>query len=66
MWLFPFHQGIEMLARFPEYGRTGRKPDTRELVFSGLPYLAVYRIHDGTVEIVRILQDSGLAGVAAG
>jgi toxin ParE1/3/4 len=49
------HDGIDLLAKFPEYGRTGRKPDTRELVFSGLPYLAIYRIHDNAVEIVRIL-----------
>jgi toxin ParE1/3/4 len=49
------HNGIDLLAKFPEYGRTGRKPDTRELVFSGLPYLAVYRVHENTVEIVRIL-----------
>jgi toxin ParE1/3/4 len=46
---------ISTLAEFPEFGRTGRKPDTRELVFSGLPYLAVYRIHSQAVEILRIL-----------
>ena len=34
------HHGIDLLAKFPEHGRTGRKPDARELVFSGLPYLA--------------------------
>jgi len=49
------HHAIDLLAKFPEYGRTGRKPDTRELVFSGLPYLAVYRVHKNAVEIVRIL-----------
>jgi toxin ParE1/3/4 len=49
------HDAIDLLAKFPEYGRTGRKPDTRELVFSGLPYLAVYRILENAVEIVRIL-----------
>lgn len=49
------HRRIEILAKFPEHGRTGRKPDTRELVFSGLPYLAVYRIREDTVEILRIL-----------
>jgi toxin ParE1/3/4 len=48
------HRSIDLLAEFPEYGRTGRNPNTRELVFSGLPYLAVYRIHGDTVEIVRI------------
>jgi addiction module RelE/StbE family toxin len=49
------HRRIDMLGKFPEYGRTGHKPDTRELVFSGLPYLAVYRIHRDAVEILRIL-----------
>ena len=49
------HNAIDLLAKFPEYGRTGRKPDTRELVFGGLPYLAVYRVHENAVEIVRIL-----------
>ena len=49
------HRQTDLLAKFPEQGRTGRSPDTRELVFSGLPYLAVYRIHSDSVEIVRIL-----------
>lgn len=49
------HSRINLLAEFPEYGRTGRKPDTRELVFSGLPYVTVYRIQSDFVEIVRIL-----------
>ena len=44
------HGRIEMLAKFPEQGRTGRKPDTRELVFSGLPYLAVYRVYNDAVD----------------
>jgi len=49
------YQGIGMLAEFPKFGRTGRKPGTRELVFSGLPYLTIYRIHGDAVEILRIL-----------
>src|ERR1700693_2944541 len=49
------HNAIDLLANSPEYGRTGRKPNTRELVFSGSPYLAVYRVHKNAVEIVRIL-----------
>jgi toxin ParE1/3/4 len=48
------HHSIDLLTDFPEYGRTGRKPDTRELVFSGLPYVAVYRIRADAVEILRI------------
>jgi toxin ParE1/3/4 len=49
------HSQIDVLARFPEHGRTGRKPDTRELVFSGLPYLAIYRLRRDAIEVVRIL-----------
>ena len=49
------HAQIDLLAKFPEQGRTGRKPDTRELVFTGLPYLAVYRNRENAVEIIRLL-----------
>ena len=49
------YQGVDMLARFPESGRTGRQPETRELVFTGLPYLAVYRLRGEVVEILRVL-----------
>lgn len=38
-----------------EQGRTGRKPDTRELMFTRLPYLAIYLIREDAVEIVRLL-----------
>jgi len=46
---------IASLTDFPEMGRTGRRHGTRELVLAGLPYLAVYRIHGNTVQILRIL-----------
>jgi toxin ParE1/3/4 len=46
---------LNLLEKFPEHGRTGRKPDTRELAFTGLPYLAIYRIHGDAIEILRIL-----------
>jgi toxin ParE1/3/4 len=49
------YQQIDMLAKLREHGRTGRKPDTRELTFTGLPYLAIYRIREDAVEIVRLL-----------
>ena len=49
------YNSVDLLAKFPEQGRTGRKPETRELVFSGLPYIAIYRIHKDAVEIMRIL-----------
>jgi toxin ParE1/3/4 len=49
------YQGVGSLTQFPYRGRPGRKADTRELVFPGLPFLAVYRIRAEVVEINRIL-----------
>ncbi len=43
------------LSQFPNVGRLGRKPGTRELVLSGIPFLAVYRVRKDVVEIARIL-----------
>jgi toxin ParE1/3/4 len=46
---------VEGLARFPEMGRAGRIEGTRELVISGTPYIAAYRIVDDTVRVLRVL-----------
>ena len=48
------YQGCSKLLDFPRQGRRGRIEGTRELVFPGLPYVAVYRIQDHNLEIVRI------------
>ena len=49
------YEGIEILSRFPHLGRPGRKAGTRELMFAGLPFLAIYRVRDEVVEVTRIL-----------
>ena len=49
------YERVESLTQFPYSGRRGRKPRTRELVISGLPYVAIYRVREDTVEIIRIL-----------
>jgi len=53
------YERVSALDTFPERGKIGRKAGTRELIFSGLPYLAVYRIQErsqeNVVEILRIL-----------
>jgi len=49
------YEKVSLLARFPHQGRPGRKPNTRELVFPDLPFLAIYRIRKDVIEIVRIL-----------
>jgi toxin ParE1/3/4 len=42
---------IDRLADFPKAGRVGRRPRTRELVITGTPFVAIYRIDARTAEI---------------
>ena len=49
------YDSAESLNTMPNRGRLGRKPNTRELVISGLPYLIVYRVREDVIEINRIL-----------
>ncbi len=45
----------ESLIAFPEKGRPGRVEATRELVVGGTPYVAVYRLGENRITIIRIL-----------
>ncbi len=46
--------GIASLGEFPNRGRTGRVDGTREMVFPSLPYIAVYRLKDDLVQVLRV------------
>ena len=46
------------LELFSNRGRNGRIAGTRELVFAPLPYIAVYRVTNDAVEILRIYHSS--------
>ena len=48
------YEGCEGLVDSPRRGRPGVEPGTRELVFTPLPYIAVYRLREPFVEIMRI------------
>ncbi len=48
---------IAVLAYHPKIGRTGRVDNTRELVVTGTPYIAVYRLRE-RIEIVTIFHSS--------
>jgi toxin ParE1/3/4 len=48
------YRRIEALLTFPNRGRAGREPGTRELVMSPLPYIAVYRVEQAAIQILRI------------
>ena len=44
----------DRLAEHPQMGRSGRVPGTRELVVSGTPYVAPYRVRDSEVEMLAV------------
>ncbi len=46
---------VVRLADFPESGRPGRVPGTRELVVTGTPFIIVYRIEPAALVILRVL-----------
>jgi len=48
------YQDIGKLQSFPNQGRAGRVDGTRELVFPPLPFIVVYRVKAGSVEIARV------------
>jgi addiction module RelE/StbE family toxin len=48
------YDGCESLVNSPHRGRKGKQSGTRELVFSPLPYVAVYRVMEDVVEILHI------------
>jgi toxin ParE1/3/4 len=45
---------VMSLASMPQRGRRGVAVGTRELVFPPWPYIAVYRVTDKEVHVVRI------------
>jgi toxin ParE1/3/4 len=47
-------KAVNALAETPNRGRRGRWSGTRELVITGTPYLAPYRVRGGTIEILRV------------
>ena len=45
---------VEQLALYPNKGRPGRIPGTRELVIPDTPYILPYRVSHGHLEIIAI------------
>jgi len=47
-------QSIRLLRDKPHIGRSGRVPDTRELVISGTSYIVPYQIREQHLELPRV------------
>ena len=48
-------EDMQGLMAFPNLGRPGRLPGTRELVVGGLPYIVAYRVRENVIWILRVL-----------
>lgn len=48
-------QAVLRLVEFPESGRPGRVPGTRELVIPRTPYIAAYALAPDRIRILRVL-----------
>jgi plasmid stabilization system protein ParE len=48
------YEAIRSLKELPHRGRHGREEGTRELAFPPLPYIAVNRVKEQSIEVLRI------------
>ncbi len=48
----------DQLAEFPDMGRPGRVPGTRELVVADTAFVVPYRVREGEVEILAVFHGS--------
>ena len=48
------YEAIRSLKESPHRGRLGREDGTRELLFPPMPYIAVYRVQEQSIEVLRI------------
>ena len=49
---------IGILRRYPELGRQGAEPGTRELVISKTRYILIYRLHPKHIEVLYVRHTS--------
>jgi toxin ParE1/3/4 len=47
------YQAVRSLKEWPHRGRPGSEDGTRELLFPPLPYVAVYRVRERSIEVLR-------------
>lgn len=52
------YYGLRALKNAPFSGRPGQEDGTRELLFLPMPYVAVYRVREEIIHILRIFHTS--------
>jgi plasmid stabilization system protein ParE len=50
-----FSKQLYQLAQSPESGRAGGCAGTREIVMSGMPYIAIYEQKNNLIRVIRVL-----------
>jgi len=55
-------KSVGTISSFPQIGKAGRYPDTRELAVAGTPYIIVYRVRDGVVVVLAVLHGAQVVG----
>jgi toxin ParE1/3/4 len=48
------YETIRALKDTPYRGRPGREEGTREILFPPMPYVAVYRVREQSIEVLRL------------
>ena len=48
------YETIRTLKDAPHRGKPGREEGTREIFFPPMPYVAVYRVREQSIEVLRI------------
>jgi len=51
-------QSLKSLKQFPQMGRPGKVPGTKELVIPKTPFILPYRITEKTIEILAVIHGS--------
>lgn len=51
------YDAAQSLDAFPQRGRPGRVPDSRELILPAIRFTIVYRIQNDTVQIAHVFHD---------
>ena len=52
------YDAVRALKDAPYRGRPGRERETREILFPPMPYVAVYRVRDQSIEVLRVYHAS--------